>query len=137
MEFELEFCDEQMTPWGGLGLMQQMLKHLQLRHMLMQAGLPLQGSNRGYAPDQLAMQFLLNIWCGDNRFAHAEATRFDPVLGQMFGLEKMANFNAITRLFDKFDQQSNDEVFGFIYRWLFARIRSIVFWSWIINALSN
>ena len=123
MEFELEFCDEQMTPWGGLGLMQQMLDHLQLRQMLKQAGLPPQGSNRGYAPDQLAIQFLLNIWCGGNRFAHAEATRFDPVLGQMFGLEKMANFKAITRLFEKFDQQSNDEVFGFIYRWLFGKLK--------------
>ena len=123
MELELEFCDEQITPWGGLGLVRQMLDHLQLPQMLKQAGLPPQGSGHGYPPEQLVMQFLLSIWCGGNRFAHAEITRFDPVLGQLFGLQKMANFKAITRLLDKFDQQRNDEVFGFIYRWLFGQLQ--------------
>lgn len=123
MDLKLEFCDEQITAWGGLGLVQQMLEHLQLPQMLKQAGLPPQRSGRGYAPEQLVMQFLLSIWCGGNRFAHAEVTRFDPVLGQLFGLQKMANFKAVMRLLDKFDQQQNDQVFGFIYRWLFEQLQ--------------
>jgi len=122
MGMSLEFCDEQITPWGGLGLIRQMLEHLGLSQMLKQAGFPAQRSGRGYAPDQLVMQFLLSIWCGGNRFSHAEVTRFDPVLGQLFGLQKMANFKAVMRLLNKFDQPCNDEVFGFIYRWLFSQI---------------
>jgi hypothetical protein len=123
MDLQLEFCDEQITPWGGLGLIRQMLDHLRLPGMLEQAGLPAQGSGRGYAPEQLVQQFLLSIWCGGNRFAHAEVTRFDPVLGELFGLRKMANFKALMRLLNKFDQQRNDEVFGFIYRWLFGQLQ--------------
>ena len=123
MDVALEFCDEQITAWGGLGLMRQMLDHLQLPQMLRQAGLPAPRSGRGYAPEQLVMQFLLSIWCGGNRFAHAEVTRFDPVLGQLFGLHKMANFKALMRLLDKFDQPRNDVVFGHIYRWLFGQLR--------------
>jgi hypothetical protein len=123
MDMELQFSDEQITPWGGLGLMGQMLEHLQLTQMLRQAGLPAQRSGRGYAPEQLVMQFLLSIWCGGNRFAHAEVTRFDPVLGELFGIRKMANFKAVMRLLNKFDQPRNDEVFGFIYRWLFGQLQ--------------
>ena len=123
MDVALEFCDEQITAWGGLGLMRQMLDHLQLPQMLRQAGLPAPRSGRGYAPEQLVMQFLLSIWCGGNRFAHAEVTRFDPVLGQLFGLRKRANFKALMRLLDKFDQPRNEAVFGHIYRWLFRQLR--------------
>ncbi|MDR1969213.1 MAG: hypothetical protein LBQ32_11085 [Burkholderiaceae bacterium] len=79
MDLELEFCDDQITAWSGLGLIRQMLDHLQLPRMLSQAGLPAQGSGRGYAPAQLVMQFLLSIWCGGNRFAHAEVTRFEAM----------------------------------------------------------
>jgi hypothetical protein len=123
MDLALEFCDESITAWGGLGLMRQMLDRLHMAQMLGQAGLPAQRSGRGYAPEQLVMQFLLSIGCGGNRFAHAEVTRFDPVLGELFGLQKMANFKAVMRLLNKFDRQRNDDVFGFIYRWLFGQLR--------------
>ncbi len=51
--------------------MQRMLEQVGLEAALMQRGLPLPGSNRGYSPNQLVTQFLLNIWCGGNRFEHA------------------------------------------------------------------
>jgi hypothetical protein len=123
VDVALEFSDEHITPWGGLGLMRQMLEHLEFSPMLQQAGLPAPRSGRGYAPEHLVMQFLLSIWSGGNRFAHAEVTRFDPVLGHLFGIPRMANFKAVMRLLDKFDQHSNDAVFGFIYRWLFSQLQ--------------
>ena len=43
------------------------------------------------------MQMMLSVWCGGNRFEHAEVTRFDRVLGAIFGIDRMANFKAITR----------------------------------------
>ena len=78
---------------------------------LSQAGLPQPGSNRGYRPEQLIVQRMLSVWCGGNRFEHAEVTRFDRVLGSIFGIQRMANFKAITRLFDRCTQAVNDRVF--------------------------
>ena len=61
---------------------------------------------------------MLSMWCGGNRFEHAEVTRFDRVLGSIFGIHRVANFKAITRVFGKCTQTLNDQVFGSLYRWL-------------------
>ena len=57
-----------------------------------------------------------------NRFEHAEVTRFDRVLGSIFGINRMANFKAITRLFSRCTQAVNDRVFGSLYRGLFEQL---------------
>lgn len=82
------------------------------------------GSNRGYAPIQLLLQFMLSVWCGANRFAQTEVTRHDPVLEKLSGFKRMANFKAIMRLFGKFDQATNMRVFGQLYRWFFGTMDS-------------
>ena len=51
---------------------------------------PTQGSNRGYAPDQLIKQFMTSIWCGANKFEYCEVTRHDEVLRQCWGFKQMA-----------------------------------------------
>lgn len=103
--------------------MQRMLDHVGLDVALRQCGLPLPGSNRGYSPIQLVTQFLLNIWCGGNRFEHAEVVRHDTVLQRLFGFARMANFKALIRFFNKFNQATNAQVFGRLYRWLFDQIQ--------------
>ena len=121
-DFELRFSDKLITPWGGMALVKRMLDHLGFDRALLSAGLPPPGSNRGYRPEQLIMQMMLSVWCGGNRFEHAEVTRFDRVLGSIFGIDRMANFKAITRLFGKCTQAVNDRVFGSLYRWLFEQL---------------
>ena len=123
MNFQLRFTDREITPWGGISLMQRMLEHVGLEAALRQCGLPLPGSNRGYSPIQLVTQFLLNIWCGGNRFEHAEAVRHDTVLQRLFGFARMANFKALIRFFNKFNQATNAQVFGRLYRWLFDQLQ--------------
>lgn len=122
MDFELRFTDKEITPWGGMALMKRMLEHIGFEQALDRAGLPQPGSNRGYAPAQLVQQFLLNIWCGGNRFEHGEAVRHDRVLQCLFGFARMANFKAVIRFFGKFNQGRNDSVFASLYRWLFDLI---------------
>ena len=122
MGFELRFTDQEITAWGGMGLMKRMLDHLDFDQALQESGLPQPGSNRGYRPEQLITQFMLSVWCGANRFEHGEVTRHDPVLKRLFGFSRMANFKAVMRLFRKFSQATNDHVFGALYRWLFAQI---------------
>lgn len=122
MGFELQFTDKEITAWGGMGLMKRMLDHLDFDAALRDCGLPQPGSNRGYRPEQLIVQFMLSVWCGANRFEHGEVTRHDPVLRRLFGFERMANFKAVMRLFRKFTQAENERVMGALYRWMFGRL---------------
>jgi hypothetical protein len=123
MSFELRFSDKEITPWGGLSLLKRMLDHLGFDAALGDSALPQPKSNRGYRPEQLIVQFMLGVWCGANRFEHGEVTRHDKVLQRLFGFARMANFKAVIRLFRKFDQPTNDRVFGRIYAWLFGQLQ--------------
>lgn len=122
MDLLLGFSDKQITPWGGMALVKRMLDHIDWAGAMRAAQLPQPGSNRGYAPEQLIDQFMLSLWSGANRFEHLEVTRFDAVLGQIFGYERMANYKAITRLLDKFDQATIERVFPGLYQHLFAQV---------------
>ena len=122
MSFELRFTDKEITAWSGMGLMKRMLDRIGFSSALETCKLPRQGSNRGYSPVQLIVQFMLSVWCGANRFEHSEVTRHDPVLQKLFGFERMANFKAIMRFFRKFDQATTMRVFGGLYRWFFGNL---------------
>ncbi len=50
-------------------------------------------------------------------------TRHDTVLKRLFGWKRMANFKAVMRLFRKFDQSTNDAVFGRLFAWLFSNLK--------------
>jgi Transposase DDE domain group 1 len=122
MRVELAFTDKEITAWGGMGLMKRMLDRIGFDSALQSCGLPQPLSNRGYRPEQLIVQFMLSIWCGANRFEHGEVTRHDPVLKRLFGFGRMANFKAVMRLFRKFSQGTNSQVFGNLYRWWFDQL---------------
>jgi hypothetical protein len=122
MGFKLRFTDKEITAWGGRGLMKRMLNQLGFEAALKESGRPQPGSNRGYRPEQLVVQFMLSVWCGANRFEHGEVTRQDPVLQRLFGFQRMANFKAAMRLFRKFSQALNERVLGSLYGWLFRQL---------------
>ncbi len=46
-DFELQFSDKLITPWGGMALIKCMLDHIGFDRALSSAGLPQPGSNRG------------------------------------------------------------------------------------------
>jgi hypothetical protein len=62
MSIHLRFTDKEITPWGGMSLMKRMLDHLEFDTVLTGCGLPQPGSNRGYRPEQLILQFMLSVW---------------------------------------------------------------------------
>lgn len=122
MGFKLRFTDKEIMAWGRMGLMKRMLDQLGFEAVLKESGLPQPGSNRGYRPEQLVLQFMLSVWCGANRFEHGEVTRHDPVLQRLFGFQRMANFKAAMRLFRNFSQALNERVLGWLYGWLFRQL---------------
>jgi len=121
--FSVSFSDREVTAWGGLALLKQMLDSMGFREAGAGWGLPEPGSNRGYAPLQLIEQFIVSIWCGACRFVHAETVRMDSTLVRLFGWARAAGHKAIMRLFARFDMLTNERVQAEVYRWFFGKIR--------------
>ncbi|MDD4971512.1 MAG: hypothetical protein PHT07_18950 [Paludibacter sp.] len=69
---ELEFVDQEITAYGGLAILQQMLTKSCFVNKLEHLPLPVQGSNRAYSPIRLFIQFMAGVWCGANRFAQLD-----------------------------------------------------------------
>jgi len=123
--FSVSFSDREVTAWGGLALLKRLLDTLEFREALGQWSLPGPGSHRGYAPAQLIEQFIVSIWCGACRFAHAETVRMDGTLTRLFGWTRVAEHKAIMRLFQRFDMLTNERVQAAAYRWLFGQIGAL------------
>ena len=66
---KLEFVDKEITAYGGLAILKQMLIQSGFITKLEHLPLPAQGSNRGYSPIQLFIQFMASVWCGQQVFA--------------------------------------------------------------------
>jgi Transposase DDE domain group 1 len=123
MDLKIDFTDKEITPWGGISLMRQMMKKLSIHQLISNISLPDQGSNRGYSPEQLLLHFWIGIWCGANCFEHLEVTRHDEVIKKLFGWKQMAGHKAFQRYFNKFDQVINQNVFDSMYRWFFSNLK--------------
>jgi hypothetical protein len=119
---KIEFTDKEITPWGGIALLQKMMDKMSFSQVLKDAPLPAQGSNRGYDPVQLIVQFIISIWSGASRYEHLEVTRFDGVMQQMFGWKSMAGHRAFARYFQKFSMEDNAKVFTYLYQWFFNNL---------------
>lgn len=124
MELKISFTDKEITPWGGMVLLKNMLDQIEFDRVLSGCShLPQPGSNRGYSPSQIIKTFLISIWCGANRFFHTEITRHDRVLNQIFGWERSPGNDTYKRYFSKFNQSTNQHVFTYLYQWFFERIK--------------
>lgn len=123
--FTVNFSNREVTAWGGLALFKHMLDSMAFRAAVAGWELPQPKSNRGYAPLQLIEQFIVSIWCGACRFAHAETVRMDNTLVRLFGWSRAAGHKAIMRLFGRFDMLTNERVQAQVYRWFFGKISAL------------
>lgn len=124
MEFEISYTNKEITPWGGMVLLKQMLENMGFREMVERnPDLPRPGSNRGYDPATIIESFIAGIWCGANRFLHTEVTRHDAALGKIFDWKRTPGQDVYKRFFGKFTQATNARVGEYFYRWIFDNIK--------------
>jgi len=116
------FTDKRFTAWGGLRVLDEVLRKLDWERALGSAGLPQPGSNRGHDPLMLMQAFLVTVWTGGARFAHTALVRFDEVLRAIFRLKEAASVSTFTRYFRRFDQKQVDAVFGHLFGWFWQRL---------------
>ena len=124
MDFTLSFTNKEITPWGGMVFLKQMLDKIAFKDVINScSSLPSQNSNRGHNIDVLIESFIASIWCGANRFLHTEVTRSDRALGKMFGWKCTPGQDAYKRYFSKFSQLSNQQVANHFFSWFFQSLQ--------------
>jgi len=124
MEFEIGYTDKEITPWGGMVFMRQMLDKIGFRKIVAgQVDLPVSGSNRGYSSTTIVEAFLVSIWCGANRFLHTEITRHDAALSKIFNWKRTPGQDTYKRFFSKFNQATNQRVSDYFYTWIFDKVK--------------
>lgn len=123
MKFELSYTSKEITPWGGMVFLKQMLDKMRFReHIQTCETLPSQNSNRGHSIPELLESFIASIWCGANRFLHTEITRSDVVLARIFDWKKVPGNDAFKRYFNKFSQPINQSVGSHFFKWFFKNL---------------
>jgi hypothetical protein len=69
--YQIAFSNKPITPFGGVSLLSQLLDRVRIKDVLSASGMPEQGSNRGYDPVQLILNFrtafgarptVMNFW---------------------------------------------------------------------------
>lgn len=117
------FTNKEVTPWGGMVFMKQMLDKIGFRELIMSCDdLPAQNSNRGHSIPVIIESFLTSIWCGANRFLHTEITRSDTALCKIFGWNNVPGNDAYKRYFHKFNQGTNQRVNQHFISWFFKNL---------------
>jgi hypothetical protein len=119
---DIKFVNKEITPFGGLSLFLKLLERCNFKEELLNSGIPIQGSNRGYAPTELILGLFSGVWCGANCFGHLDIVRYDKVLCKLIGWKKGAGHKAYQRYFNKFTQATNQRVFSSLYQWFFSQL---------------
>lgn len=123
MNIEFSFTNKEITPWGGMVFLKQMLDKIGFKQQIQNCSdLPLQYSNRGHDIDVILESFITSIWCGANRFLHTEVTRSDRALGKIFEWKSTPGQDAYKRYFGKFTQKINQDVGHHFFSWFFQNL---------------
>jgi hypothetical protein len=128
------FTDKRFTAWGGLRVLEEMLRRIGWPEALAAAPLPQPGSNRGCCPVMVVQAFLVTIWTGGARFAQTALVRYDEALRSIFGLSHVASVSTFTRFFRRFNRGQVEEVFGHLSRWCWQRMARH---SWTVDLDSS
>lgn len=122
--FEIGYTSREITPWGGMVLLRQMLSRLDFKGAISaQPDLPAPGSNAGYDATTIIEAFTASVWCGANRFLHTEVTRHDAAIAGIFGWKRTPGQDTYKRFFAKFTTASLHRVREHFYHWLFSKVR--------------
>jgi len=123
MNFDISFTNKEITPWGGMIFLKQMLEKIGFRDLITSnPDLPVSGSNRGYKTSTIIEGFITSVWCGANRFLHTEVTRHDAALGKIFGWKNTPGQDTYKRSFSKFAQVTNQKISDYFFSWIFDNI---------------
>lgn len=116
---DYEYTDKDISAWGGLRLVQELMERIDFHAMLDEAGLPERGSNRAYDSKTIIEGFIISVILGAKRLAHSGTIRHDEVIRKIFGWKGgMASQSTFCRFFKRSSMEGNEEMMRrFNRRW--------------------
>ncbi|GBL34928.1 hypothetical protein EMGBS15_05230 [Filimonas sp.] len=94
-----EYSDNQVSPWGGMQEMKELIDKTGISKKLSELGLPAGKSNNSIDSISIIESFWVSIWIGCFRFSHTAIVRLDEVLRQIFGWKRVASGTTYSRFF--------------------------------------
>ncbi|MCC6252136.1 MAG: IS1380 family transposase [Bacteroidia bacterium] len=120
MQFDISYTSKEITPWGGMVFLKQLLNKMGFRDKINTCPyLPFPKSNNAHEVTTIIEAFITSIWCGANRFMHTEVTRNDVALAEIFDWDAVPAQDTYKRFFGKFTQPTNHQVSDYFYSWIF------------------
>jgi hypothetical protein len=122
-DLTIEYSDRNVTAWGGMKLMKDLVDQCGIKNVFRTCDLPEPQSNRGYDPVDIIESFWTSIWIGAQRYTHCSWLRFDTTLKGIFNWKDVPSQSTYSRFFGKFSLKRNTEVFPRIQQWFFEQLR--------------
>lgn len=120
--FKIAYSDKNVTPFGGLVLMKELLAKTGLMDQLAKEDLPVSYSPNSYQAKTIIECFWASVWCGACNFLQTEHIRYDETLKEIFGWDRVPSHVTYGRFFKKFSWPRNDAVFPNVQRWWFEQL---------------
>ena len=123
MGLKIEYSDKQLSPWGGLALMKEMLDKSGIRTQLSSIGLPESTSNNSIEALTIVESFFASVWIGATAFAQTGIVRLDHTIKEIFGWKRVPSGTTMGRFFKKFSWKENNRVFAAMNQWFFNQVK--------------
>src|SRR5580693_1425664 len=120
---QIEYSDKQVSPWGGLILMKDILDRSGIRDKLRMLGLPESKSNNSISAIHIVESFFASVWIGATSFSQTAIIRLDATLREIFEWKRVPSGTTYGRFFKKFSWMENNRVFPELNRWFFDQIK--------------
>lgn len=120
---QIEYSDKQVSPWGGVILMKEIMDRTGIREKLQTLSLPESRSNNSIEALTIIESFFVSVWIGATAFSQTAIVRLDDTLREIFGWKRVPSGSTFGRFFKKFSQAENNRVFPELGRWFFEQIK--------------
>lgn len=106
---DYEYTDKDISAWGGLHLVQELMERNDFHSLLDEAGLPERASNRSYDSKKIIEGFIVSVILGAKRLAHIGTIRHDEVIRKIFGWKGgMVSHSIFRRFFKRSSLEGNE-----------------------------
>jgi hypothetical protein len=121
---KIGFTDQKISSRAGMIVFASYLYWRGFKSVL-KAVLPVRTSNNATACEDLGLGFMVAIFCGAKKLAHAAYLRVDATLAQLFDIKRFGSQAALSRFFKLFgSSRKNDLCFDPLWRWSLEQLSS-------------
>ena len=110
---EVRFEEQELTSFGGLVMLQALLRETDLRARL-RAAVGHLSSGSGYCASRIALLLIVHLFIGWRRLRDLDYYRTDPLVKRVIGLDVMPHVSTVSRQLSDFDERSIDNLRGLL-----------------------